>query len=200
MGARLFRSSAGFTFIALLVIVAIMGIMLAAVGQSWHTIMLREREKELLFRGEQYRQALERWHNPDTKAGMPPASPLNDLHDLLQDPRTVGKNHYLRRLYKDPISGKDFLVLRNAAQGIIGVMSPSEEAPLKTGGFPPELASFEGLDQYKKWVFTINMGQQQAGVRPPVTLPPGSTSPAGSTPASPASGEPQPGSTAPTSP
>lgn len=197
MGVRLLRSSAGYTFIALLVIVAIMGIMLGAIGQSWHTIMVREQEEELLFRGEQYRQALERWHNPDPKLGLPPATPLKDLRDLLQDPRTAGKRRYLRRLYKDPITGEDFAVLRNATRGIIGVMSPSEKAPLKTGGFPSELASFEGQDQYKKWVFTINMGQQQKTSRSTVTLPSGSSTSATSVPAGTTDSGQQSGSTTP---
>lgn len=43
----------GFTYIAVLTVVVIMGIMLGMVGQSWKTINQREKEVELRFRGEQ---------------------------------------------------------------------------------------------------------------------------------------------------
>lgn len=148
----IFRSSAGFTYLAALMIIVIMGIMLGAIGQSWKTTMQREREEELLFRGNQIRQAIERWNAPRGE-GKPPPTKLNDLKDLLKDPGSVGTVRYLRRLYTDPITGKDFDVLMDPVKGIIGVMSSSEEEPLKKGGFPEELVAFEGQNQYKKWVF-----------------------------------------------
>jgi len=100
---RLARSETGFTYIAALVLVVVMGIMLGAVGQSVKVIMKREREKELIFRGLQYRDAIERW----SKKGVP----LKDLKDLVEP--TVSNNmdrskdRLLRKLYKDPITGKD---------------------------------------------------------------------------------------------
>ena len=57
------RSSTGFTYIAALVLVIITGIMLSVGTRLWATRMKREREKELIFRGEQYRTAIGNWYN-----------------------------------------------------------------------------------------------------------------------------------------
>ena len=44
---------------ALLVALSVMGIMLGAALPAWRTMVQREREAELVFRGEQYVQAIE---------------------------------------------------------------------------------------------------------------------------------------------
>lgn len=130
----------------------IMGIMLGAAGQTWKTIMKRERETELLFRGMQYQNAITRWW-ASQDIGHPP-SPLNDLKALVTDPRSLSKTRYIRRLYKDPITGQDFDIKRDAVRGIIGVMSTSTEEPMKQSNFPPELSQLEGKKTYKEWEFT----------------------------------------------
>ncbi|WP_298268721.1 type II secretion system protein [Geobacter sp.] len=174
------RSSDGFTYLAAIMIVVVMGIMLGVSGQLWRTIMKREREEELLFRGQQYKAALERWYKP-AGPGQPPPTPLNDLKDLLKDPRTATTVRYIRRLYKDPVTGNDFDVVRQPGKGIVGVMSTSEEEPLKTGGFPKGLEGLEGTDQYRKWIFAADLGggqgaasgQQPGGGSPAVSGQPG---------------------------
>ncbi len=144
-------SEAGFTYIAALVVVVIMGIMLGAVGQSWRMIMKREREEELFFRAGQIRDAITRWNKPRT--GQHVATPLKDLKDLLKDPRSMAKVRYLRRLYLDPITGKEWKVIQDPTRGIIGVASTSDAEPLRTGGFPEEYADFEGKTKYSEWQF-----------------------------------------------
>ena len=84
------RSAAGFTYIAALFMVVVMGIMLGAAGQSMRVIMQREREKELIFRGLQYRDAIERWQK---KGNVP----LLDLKNLLKDPRSAAGERHLRQ-------------------------------------------------------------------------------------------------------
>lgn len=158
MRSRL-RSSAGITYLGAIMIVVIMGVMLGVAGQTWRVTMQREREEELLFRGLQYSAALGRWHKPSTTGGPPPGQ-LNELKDLLKDPRTAGTVRYIRRLYKDPVTGEDFEVLRQPGKGIVAVMSKSEKEPLKKGGFPKALQKFEGADQYKKWVFGSQSGSR----------------------------------------
>ena len=49
---------AGFTYVGLLIAVAVLGVGLAAVGQVWSTAAAREKERELLFVGNQYRAAI----------------------------------------------------------------------------------------------------------------------------------------------
>lgn len=52
----------GFTYIALLIFIAIMGVGLAATGEVWYMTMKREKEQELLFAGDQFRNALTRYY------------------------------------------------------------------------------------------------------------------------------------------
>ncbi len=167
----LLSSKGGFTYIAALVIVVVMGIMLGAMGQSMRTVMQREREKELIFRGLQYRDAIERW----TRKGP---MPLKDIKDLLKDPRSAAGERLIRRLYADPMTGKDFKVLTDPNLGIYGVASTSNDEPLKTKNFPDALSNFEDKKKYSEWEFiykrqvTAPAGSQrgQQGQQPPGQL------------------------------
>lgn len=150
---RLIRSDAGFTFLAALFMVVIVGIMLGAVGQSMKSMMQREREKELIFRGMQYRDAIERW----SKKGVP----LKDLNHLLDPPMSsninASKDRLIRKLYSDPMTkdGK-WKTLPNPPdpiQGIYGVASASDEQPIKTKNFPEAIKGFEGKTKYSEWEF-----------------------------------------------
>ena len=172
MTPKILRSSAGFTYIAALVMVVIMGIMLAQAAGYWKTRMQREREVELIFRGTQIRDALRRWYKLAPSANgasaapgqngsalstsiMPNSPKLNELKDLLQDPNNAGKTRYLRRLYLDPMTGKEWGLVRDATQRIIGVASTSEAEPIKQANFPFDLdpADFEGKKKYSEWQF-----------------------------------------------
>jgi type II secretory pathway pseudopilin PulG len=144
-------NNGGFTYLMALMIIMIMGIMLGAVGQSWKTMMQREREEELLFRGAQIKNAITRWYTP--RGAQPPATPLRDLKDLLRDPRSTTTFRYLRRLYTDPITGKEWTIISDANKGIIGVVSSSPLTPLKKDGFPDDLPDFAGKQHYSDWRF-----------------------------------------------
>ncbi|HTP64147.1 MAG TPA: type II secretion system protein, partial [Geobacteraceae bacterium] len=108
MRANPLKSCAGFTFIAALMIVIIIGIMLGATMQSWQTVMKREKEEELLFRGGQILDAIGRWRKPPPP--LPPNGQLRELKDLLEG-SSLQKVRYLRRIYKDPITNKDFKLI-----------------------------------------------------------------------------------------
>lgn len=159
--SNILRSSAGFTYIAALVTVVIMGIMLGVAGQTWKTRMQRERETELLFRGLEYQRAIRRWHQYDVVEGKPLKTtsqvrrPLNQLEDLLKDPGSLAKERYLRRLYTDPFTGDEFQVVRNAQFGIIGVHVAGEDEPFKQGNFGKELEQLDQKKKYKEWVFGL---------------------------------------------
>lgn len=164
-------SPGGFTYVALLAAIVIIGIVLSSAGKYWSTVMQREKEAELLFRGEQYRLAIERYYTAiPGRQQMPPS-----IDELLKDSRTVSGKRYLRRHYKDPITGEDFELIRDKAQGnrIIGVFSKSEKTPIKQAGFPEGYEEFEGKQSYAEWKFSFKLpqpapGQPGAPPRPPI--------------------------------
>lgn len=138
----------GFTYLTVLFLVAMMAGGLALAGEVWHTSAMREKEADLLHIGNEYRKAIERYYLLGARQ-----YPKN-LADLIKDPRQPGTVRHLRRLYPDPITGKDEWGLVKADDGgIAGVYSTSEAAPLKTGGFAVRDASFEGKAKYADWQF-----------------------------------------------
>ena len=169
MKPKILNSSAGFTYVAVMVLVVIMGIMLAAAGETMYMTMQREREEELLFRGGQIQDAIEKWNKP--KAGRHLATPLRDLEALIKDPREMANVRHLRRLYKDPMTPEgEWQTITDPVKGIVGVASTSGKAPIKQGNFPEKWKTFEGKTKYSDWQFVYGQ-QQQATTTPTNTSP-----------------------------
>ena len=138
----------GFTLLGLLLIVGAMGAGLAAYGTIHSHAAQREKEAELLFRGTQYRLAIESYFR---KAGTYPKK----LEDLLVDNRFPTPLRHLRRPYADPMTGAADWGLMEAPEGggIMGVYSSSEAPPIKRGNFPIEYLHFGEAKRYKDWQF-----------------------------------------------
>jgi type II secretory pathway pseudopilin PulG len=124
------RSETGFTYLGILIAMALFGVALAATGDVWRTAAQREREQELLFVGNQFRNAF------STYSGFTPAGKPRyprALEDLVEDNRFPVTRRHLRRVYADPMTGKpDWVLLDAPGGGIAGVQSRSEAKPLKT--------------------------------------------------------------------
>jgi type II secretory pathway pseudopilin PulG len=114
----------------------------------------RERENDLLFVGDQYRQAIERYHSESPVAPEYPAT----LEALVDDVRWPVARRPLRRLYPDPMTGKvDWGVVRQGDR-IVGIYSRAAGAPLKRSGFPVIYERFSDAESYEKWVFSAGAG------------------------------------------
>jgi type II secretory pathway pseudopilin PulG len=85
--------------VALLVAMNVMAVLLAVALPVWNQMVRREKEAELVFRGEQYVRALELYQRRQGPGTVPPS-----IDVLVQE-------RYLRKAFKDPITGQDFLVL-----------------------------------------------------------------------------------------
>ncbi|HSO06081.1 MAG TPA: type II secretion system protein, partial [Pelomicrobium sp.] len=143
----------GFTYLAILLAVAIAGAGLAATGVLWSVESQRARERELLWVGAQYRNALQSYSRQGTVGGRLPRS----LEDLVRDPRTADVRRHIRRLYPDPLTGSaEWGLIRVADGGIIGVYSLSERAPIKRAHFPPGFEHFEGAERFADWKFLLD--------------------------------------------
>jgi type II secretory pathway pseudopilin PulG len=151
------RSCGGFTYIGVLLAVVFIGVGLAATGTVWQQTRQREKERELLFVGNQFRQALERYYEnpPPGKAKQFPQK----LEDLLRDDRHPDVRRYLRKLYPDPMtSGAEWGLLRGTDKAIVGLYSLSDGEPLKTANFDPEDAELVGKRHYHEWRFIAMNG------------------------------------------
>jgi len=156
----------GLTYIAILFLIALHGTVLAAVGIVWHTAQQREKERELLFVGDQFRRAIRSYAQSGPGiAGQLPKS----LDDLIQDPRLPGIKRHLRKVFLDPMTANVEWGLVKTPDGsaIVGVYSRSDDAPFKTANFLPEDQEFEGAAKYSDWKF-----QYLPVNRPPASQPP----------------------------
>lgn len=144
-------SQRGFTYLGLLFAVAMAGILLAATGTLSSTEQQREKERELLFVGNQYRQAIRSYYegSPGTLKRYPP-----NLDELLKDNRYLGIKRHLRQLYPDPISGSsEWGIVRGPDGGVMGIYSLSEKSPFQTAAFQRRDIAFEGKRKYSEWQF-----------------------------------------------
>ena len=147
------RRCHGFTYIGLLILIALMGIALAGTGMVWHTQVRREKERDLLFVGDQFRRAIGQYYerSPGGDKRFP-----QSLDDLLLDKRYPATQRYLRRVYPDPITGTAWGFVKGPEDRIVGVYSLSEDAPLKRAGFPSDYGDFEGKEHYREWRFVYS--------------------------------------------
>lgn len=152
---------AGFTYLAILFMVAIMSIALAATGSIWHVAQQREKERELLYIGTQYRQAITQYYerSPDGAKQFP-----KKLEYLLQDNRMVTTQRYLRKIYRDPMTNsQNWGIVEGPGNSIMGVYSLSEAHPLKQGNFDEIDKDFIGKSHYSEWKFVSLTQVEQAG-------------------------------------
>ncbi|ADE12051.1 type II secretion system protein [Sideroxydans lithotrophicus] len=154
------HGNGGFTYLVLLLVIVVMGAVLGATAEVWHTAVQREKERELLFAGNQFRIAIGLYHLNHAKF---PSS----LEDLLKDSQYAYTRRYLRKIYRDPMTGaSEWGLVRGGDGGIIGVHSLSEMHPIKVAGFGSAGNSFDGAVKYSEWVFAYQQRQIAAVQRP----------------------------------
>lgn len=141
----------GFTYLAVLLAVALIGIGLAATGEMASTSARREKEAQLLFAGNEFRRAIRAYYLASPGAQRYPRR----LEDLLEDRRFPSTRRYLRRLYRDPMTGaSDWGLVEAPEGGIMGVHSLSTASTLKTGNFAAADRALEGKTRYSEWMFS----------------------------------------------
>lgn len=141
----------GFSYLWVLMAVALMSVGMVVAAEVYMTSARRENEKELLFIGRQFREAIARYY--ESMPGGAKHYPQS-LDSLLRDPRFPGMRRHLRRIYIDPMTGKAEWGVLRVGKRIVGVHSVSVAAPLKVGNFEPADAGFAGKKKYSEWVFT----------------------------------------------
>jgi type II secretory pathway pseudopilin PulG len=100
----------GYAMVALLISLSVMAIMMTVVMPVWRQTARREKEAELVFRGEQYARAINLLQRKSVGA-LPPSI------DFLVEQK------FLRKKFKDPITNDDF------APVLLSVAAPQGGAP-----------------------------------------------------------------------
>lgn len=152
------RRQRGFTYVGLLLAVALLGAGLAATGSLWSVHAQREREAELLFAGDQIRAAIKRYYE-EVPLGQQHRFPQR-LDELLLDRRWPTVRRHLRRVYLDPMTGSDWVLVPAPGGGILGVHSRSTAAPLKRQGFGRLDTAFEDAAQLSDWRFVYRVAEE----------------------------------------
>jgi hypothetical protein len=91
----------GYIMVVLLIGMAVSAVWMSAMLPSWRHQAMREKEADLIFRGEQYARAIALYWRKNNQT-LPPSI------DVLVSQR------YLRKKYLDPITGKEFLAVGGA--------------------------------------------------------------------------------------
>ena len=165
-----FMRQRGFTYLAVLFLVAIMGAVLAATATVWHTLAQRDKERELLYIGHEFRSAIGLYYErtPGTAKQFP-----KKMEYLLEDKRQTNLARYLRKRYLDPLTAsKEWGLVAGPGETVMGVYSLSQATPIKTGNFDDADKNFEGANNYQDWKFVYAPKLPTAAPVPPTVAPP----------------------------
>lgn len=153
-------SDSGFFMVALLVGMSIAAIYMTAALPAWRQQAQRLKEAELVFRGEQYARAIMLYMDKNDQRPPP------NIDILVQQ-------RYLRKKWKDPVTGKDFCpvglnvisdcLVQPATPGAPRP-SPAPASPIQTGQQPgitgvrsasaeTSIKVYEGQQVYNQWPF-----------------------------------------------
>ncbi len=149
--------------VALLVAMAVSAVWMAAALPAWRQQSIREKEAELIFRGESIARAIYLYRQ-ERGGALPP------------DIETLVEQRFLRRHYLDPITGEEFMPVAGATSvgggigggglqaGIIGVRSRSNETSIRI---------YNDQQTYSQWAFDFTLEQMRAGGGLPAAIPDG---------------------------
>ena len=153
---------------ALLVAMAVMALVMSALLPVWRTLSIREKEEELMWRGQQYDRAIQLYRKKNAAPGAPNVEALIN-------------GRFLRKKFKDPITNDDFeFVGVNAGiQNAPGVRQPPRGVGQLIGSVRSKSTarSFrepDGATTYKEWQFSY-VPWKPSGQ----TVPPGAAGPMG---------------------
>ena len=149
------RNQRGVTYIMVMFAIVLMGIAMTVVSKQWTVVMKRDKEAELLFRGNRIKTAIEAY----AAAYEVEKSKRANRYPLSLDQLTQKPKRYLPVVYKDPMTGQDFELIKVGAE-IRGVKSRSKDKPF-------DQVHFKNVDAYDQIAFQV----QAAATQPP-TVPP----------------------------
>ena len=158
-GRRIALPQHGFTLIAVLAALLLVGLATQQVMTWVSHEARREREAQLLLAGQDLMRAIESYYeaSPGAVKQWPPT-----LQDLTDDKRFVGIRRHLRRVPVDPVGrSAEWGLIRANDGGIMGVHSQSDAPPLRSAAIELDGHRLEPATRYADWKF---MHQPRASV------------------------------------
>jgi type II secretory pathway pseudopilin PulG len=137
----------GFAMAGLLVGIALLSLGLSVAMPTWKTMVQREKEEELIWRGQQYDRAIQLYRKKNAAPGAPSVDKLVE-------------GRFLRKKYKDPITNGDFEIVGVSQAGNApGVQQPARGFGQLVGGVRSKskaksLRVLNGRTVYSEWQFT----------------------------------------------
>lgn len=141
----------GYTYFGLLFVIALIGLALTGASVVWQIEQQRDKERELLFVGQQYMNAIASYYHaaPGGNKKYP-----RTINDLLRDPRYPMVKRHLRRPWRDPLTlSREWGFVYTRQGGIAGIYSLAKGAPLKQAGFGVLEPLLSGKGSYQEWKF-----------------------------------------------
>ncbi len=176
--ARHLLNHRGVTYLMVMAAVVLMGVASTVVAKQWAITVKRDKEAELLFRGNRIKNAIQHYaaDYEVMKATRAHRFPVT-LDQLIERPK-----RYLQEVYKDPITGKEFELIKVGPE-IRGVRSRSKGKPLNQ-------VEFKNAAAYSQVAFQVESAALQQclpGINPLNPLAPSACAPAGPPPTGPSS-------------
>lgn len=122
------RGQRGYTYVLLMVLLAIVAGAAALTLQVADTQARRSAEAELLGVGREFERAFASYYrqSPVGARRFP-----DRLEDLVRDPRLPGVRRHLRRIYTDPLGGGDWGLVPAPGGGVMAVYSQAAGTPFR---------------------------------------------------------------------
>lgn len=110
----------GFTYLGVLIAIAIMGVALLLVSQVWSATSQRQKIEQLKWVGAQYKNAVVSYYyaGPSAARTLP-----RHLDELVEDRRFNPPKHHLRKLYPNPLTGRVDWSVVQVSERIYGVQT-----------------------------------------------------------------------------
>ena len=181
------RTEAGYAMAALLVAMSVMAIMMSVAMPTWSHMIRREKEQELLFRGNQYARAINQYQRKFANASPATLDVLIEqrlLRKKFKDPLSPSKDGEFQLLYLSSRAGgpqgagTSFGAARGAGARGIGAggsgtdtQSGSTYSTTPSGGIVgvaskntgTSIKIYKGKQKYNEWQFVGMEQSQQAG-------------------------------------
>lgn len=144
-------SQNGYTYFGMLFAVMLIGLALSCASLVWQIQRQREQERELIFIGQQYIDAIASYYHaaPGGVKKYP-----RSLTDLLRDKRYLTVKRHLRKPWQDPFTHSNtWGLVRTQQGGIAGVYSLAPGRPVKQAGFGTLDTLLAGKSSYREWKF-----------------------------------------------